>query len=209
MLDDLGLTLPKDHDIDMDDAVEAVVLKRKQNIIMRRAWGEKKLEDILGTLEDGVSYHVMSGGDIDSLSYLKHILNQQALTYCLLSTWCMGLDDVLQIDDWIKSGKIKRLDAYVGEIFPNSYSKEWLKLEEVVRESGGRVCVFRNHAKIFSGIGDVFAFAIESSANINTNPRTDNTTITLSLDLYKFYKDFYDGIKSFNKDFDDWVKYGE
>lgn len=52
-----------------------------------------------------------------------------------------------------------------------------------------------------------FAFAIESSANINTNPRTENTTITTGNDIFEFYKDFFDGIKSFRRDYDNWQKW--
>ncbi|MFP3153113.1 hypothetical protein LQZ18_01520 [Lachnospiraceae bacterium ZAX-1] len=48
---------------------------------------------------------------------------------------------------------------------------------------------------------------IESSANINTNPRTEQTVITLDTGLAKFYKDFYDGIISFERNFDDWKPY--
>jgi len=46
--------------------------------------------------------------------------------------------------------------------------------------------------------------AIESSANINTNPRTEQTVITVDTGLARFYKDFFDGIKSFERNFDDW-----
>lgn len=35
-----------------------------------------------------------------------------------------------------------------------------------------------------------------------------NTCITIDKELYLFYKDFFDGIKSFNRDFDEWIKYG-
>ena len=35
----------------------------------------------------------------------------------------MALDDVLQIREWVEKGKIIRLDAYCGEIFPGSYKK--------------------------------------------------------------------------------------
>lgn len=30
-----------------------------------------------------------------------------------------------------------------------------------------------------------------------TNPRTENGCITISNEIYKFYKDYFDGIKSF------------
>ena len=160
-----------------------------------------------GGLEIGTSYHVISGGDIDSLSFLQVVLNEQKLNYCLFSTWCMAMADIEMIEKWLCDKHIKKLDAYVGEIFPNSYGKEWEKLKDVMKRYGGRVCVFRNHAKIYAGTGSKFSFAIESSANINTNPRAENTCLTLSKELYGFYKDFFDGINSFNRDFDDWTPY--
>ncbi len=66
---------------------------------------------------------------------------------------------------------------------------------------------FRNHAKIFAGTGSKFDFSVESSANINTNPRTENATISISSELFHFYKDFFDGIKSFDRTFDEWEKW--
>ena len=60
-----------------------------------------------------------------------------------------------------------------------------------------RLCVFRNHSKIYAGEGDKFSFAIETSANINTNPRTEQGVITIDRGLYEFYKSYFDRIESF------------
>lgn len=181
-------------------------IKRKTQNLYRRAFSETQLLTLLDyNLEQGVTYHVISGGDIDSFSFLKHILRAQPLDYLLLSTWCMANDDVLQLSEWTTSGRIKRVDAYVGEIFPGSYRAAYAGLKDAVTPSGGRVCVFKNHSKIMAGIGPDYAFAVESSANINTNPRTENTAVTTDRELFIFYKQFFDGIKSFTKDFDDWT----
>lgn len=167
----------------------------------RRAYSEVELLDMMGhDFRDGESYHVISGGDIDSLSFLKVILRQQDLEYCLLSTWCMALADVDEIASWIREGKIKSMDCYVGEIFPGSYYAEYAKLKEVIHAIGGRVAVFRNHSKVYAGYGKKFAFAIESSANVNTNPRAENTCITIGKEIYAFYREYYDGIVSFMKE---------
>ena len=110
----------------------------------------------------------------------------------------MAGDDVLQVDEWLTAGKIKNLDAYVGEIFPNTYRSEWIKLNEIFnKHKCGRIAVFKNHSKIFAGYGDKFHFGIETSANINTNPRTENGCITIGEDIYEFYRSYFDGIKSF------------
>ncbi len=173
-------------------------LKRKANGTYRRAFSETQLLDIVDlNFEDGDSYHFITGGDVDALSYLKIILRQQDLDYLLFSTWCMAAEDIYQIKDWLEAGKIKKIDAYVGEIFPGTYKLEYNLLKPLIEEYGGRVCVFRNHSKIFAGYGDKFYFGIETSANINTNPRVENGCITIGKDIFTFYKNYYDEIISF------------
>jgi hypothetical protein len=180
------------------------VLKRHSRNTYRRAFSETQLLDLVEgedfAAEQGASYHFLTGGDVDGLSYLKIILRQQSLDYCLFSTWCMAAEDIYQIRDWLEAGRIKKLDAYVGEIFPNTYRLEYALLKTVVTEDVGRIAVFRNHAKIFAGVGQKFAFGIQTSANINTNPRVENGCITIGDDIYKFYKDFFDGIVTIVKE---------
>lgn len=174
--------------------------KRREKFTYRRAFSETQLLDIVikdFPFQDGDSYNFITGGDVDGLSYLKIVLRQQDIDHLLFSTWCMALEDVYQIEEWIMQGKLKKVDAYVGEIFPRSYSNEYRILKKVIQKSGGRVCVFRNHSKIFAGTGPLFAFGIQSSANINTNPRTENGCIQIGKEPYEFYKAYFEGIKSF------------
>ena len=179
----------------------ATVLKRHDRNIYRRAFSETQLLDLMydEDFTDGTSYHFITGGDVDSLSFLKVILRQQDLEHCIFSTWCMASEDIFQMQGWLEAGKIKRLDAYVGEIFPNSYNLEWRLLCPIIQKHGGRVAVFRNHAKIFAGYGDKFAFGFQGSANINTNPRAENGCITIGREIYEFYREYFDGIISFVK----------
>lgn len=174
---------------------------RSDKNIYRKAFSETQLLDVLGfDFKEGESYHTISAGDIDLLSFLKCVLRQQNLEHCLFSTWCMAQDDILQIEEWLIAGKIKTMDAYVGEIFKGSYSAEYDLLKPIIKKYNGRFVIFRNHAKIIAGYGDKFYFAVESSANINTNPRTENSCLTIAKGIYDFYKEYYDGIISFEKD---------
>ena len=167
--------------------------------LYRRAFSETQLLDAVGMeLKEGHSYHCLTGGDVDALSYLKVILRHQPLEYCLFSTWCMSAEDILMFESWLEKGLIKKLDAYVGEIFPNQYAIEHNMLKALFEKyKCGRIAVFKNHSKIFAGYGNKFHFGIETSANINTNPRTENGCITIDKGLYEFYRTFFDGIKSF------------
>lgn len=185
---------------------QAVAHKTRSRIHARRAKSEAVLAEILpATIETGDSWHVLSSGDIDSLSFLAHILRTHKMEYVAFSTWCMAMEDVRKIKEWLNDGIIGRVDAYVGEIFPNQYSDEYAALCETVRHAGGRVAVFRNHSKIFLCRAGLRYWVVESSANINTNPRTENTIITADEGLYQHHLAYFDGIHSFTRDFDDWA----
>ncbi len=177
-------------------------LERTQKNIYRRAYSETQLMDAVGyNFKDGESYHCITGGDVDALSYLKVVIRQQPLKYCLFSTWCMSAEDILQFEEWLEAKKILKLDAYLGEIFPRSYKVEWRMINNIFEKyKCGRIAVFKNHSKIFAGYGDKFSFGIETSANINTNPRTENGCITIGKDIYKFYKEYFDKIITIAKD---------
>ena len=172
----------------------------------RRAFSEVKMLEAMRyvKLENGVLYNFITAGDVDSLSYLKVVLNQHSLDYLLVSTWCMNAGDILQIQEWWEAGKFKKFDMHLGEIFPGSYKIEWQMIKKFYAEHPevGRATVFKNHSKIYAGANyeEAFYFGIQTSANINTNPRTEQGNITIDKGLFEFYKEYFDGINSFEKD---------
>lgn len=174
-LDDVGWGLPTKSVTDTDEkpkekamsshrrTTECIELSDK--FLYRRAYGEEQLLQQLGMtpLKDGHSYHCITGGNVDSLSYLKFILLHHDLDYCLFSTWCMAAEDILQFDEWLTSGKIKKLDAYVGEIFPTTYIVEWQMINALfAKHKCGRIVSFRNHSKIYAGWGGGFLLRLRN-----------------------------------------------
>lgn len=200
-------------EIEASDVVEGKKSKRRttacielsQRYEYRRAFSEVRMLEAMKhvVFKRGFSYNFITAGDVDSLSYLKCILNQHKLDYVLCSTWCMAAEDILQIQQWYDEARIKKIDLYVGEIFPNSYKIEWHMVKEFYKNNpeAGKVVVFKNHSKIYAGCNydEEFYFGIQTSANINTNPRTEQGSITIDKNMFDFYKDYFDGIKSFEK----------
>lgn len=126
--------------------------------LYRRAYGESKLFDILGIepLKYGTATHVLTGGDIDALSFLQYILKHQSLEWCIMSTWCLATQDILQIRQWVEQDKIKKLDTYVGEKVANADRVQWMQLNNLYSDHPhiGRLVAFKNHSKVFVGEGD-------------------------------------------------------
>lgn len=155
----------------------------------------------------GCIYHVMSAGDVDFLTFVRHVLRQQRAEYLLLSSWCFGVEDVAEIASWIDRGFVGRFDCYMGEIAQASYAKCQEELTTAAQKTGGRVGVFRNHSKVGVIFGERFDCVICSSANINTNPRAENTIITCDTETADFYKTYFDGIHPFNPTPNTWTPY--
>lgn len=187
----------------------ARVIATRGRYFERRIKSELALEDVMPWhFEQGAAYHCFSFGDVDALTYLRAIIKQQRVEYALLSTWCMAVTDVEEITKWIDHGDLGRIDFYVGEIFQASYAPVYIMLRDLVNRFGGRVAIFRNHSKVMAGFGERFDFAIESSANVNTNTRSEATVVTIDTDLARWYKaEIFDNIQSFNRDFDGWQPY--
>jgi len=168
---------------------------------MRRATSEAHLSELLPTtFTDGESWHVMSRGDIDSLSYLRHILNGVShLDHVLMSTWCIAKNDLTEISAWLEAGRIEQFDLYAGEIFPGSYGDEYEQFTKMCDVYGCRLVVAKNHSKITLCSNADTKLVVESSANVNTNPRIEQSTIHHNAALHAFYLEFFNGIKSIDK----------
>lgn len=123
-----------DFDLDFgseDIFAEEKTAQRKKSVavhrggkrnLTRKAASEAALEAALDWhFETGDCYHCFSFGDVDSMSYFKHVLRQQRVKYLALSTWCMAGEDVRDLAEWHRRGMIGRVDFFVGEIFKGSY----------------------------------------------------------------------------------------
>ena len=191
--------------VELDTEVSLRVLANMTGHKMRRIQSEIAMEQELPWhWEPNISYHCISSGDVDSLSYFRAAVKQQKIRYALLATWSMAAEDIRELRHWIKRGYIGRLDVYVGEMFLSAgRALERRELINLCRDSGGRLVIFRTHSKIMVIFGEKFDCVIEGSANINTNPRTEQMVITVNSELAKFYKEYFDEIKSFERNFDE------
>ena len=199
----------KERAEDQNTGNETRVFRSMSRNFERRVKSELFLENVLPWhFSPGEAYHCFSFGDVDALTYLRAILKQQPLEYVCLSTFSMALTDAETLLKWQRGGLIGRLDLYLGEIFDSKFAEVYNTLREAVALMGGRVAVFRNHSKVMAGFGERCDFSVEGSANLNSNPRCEQTVITVDEGVARFYKEeIFDKIHSFNNDFADWKPY--
>ena len=182
-----------------EETKKAVAIARRKNrTVLRRAKSEEHLAEIMPAIENDTSYHVISHGDIDSMSFLVHLLKTSGpIDRLMISTWCMAMPDIEEIAVALRTKMVGHCHFCVGEIFPGQYGDEYEAIRMLESEGLARVTVAKNHSKVMLGAapGRDWHFVVESSANANTNPRIEQTAIHTSRDLYEFYAEFYDGLK--------------
>ena len=185
------------------DQAKARAQKVRSRVQMRRANAEKTLEEILPhRFEAGDSWHVISRGDIDALSYLRHALTGVShFDHVLMSTWCIAKADLEEITAWLDAGRIDFFELYAGEIFPNQYGDEYEQMLRMCETYGARIVVAKNHSKVTLAANheEGYYLAMESSANVNTNPRIEQTAIHCNAELHGFYLEFFHGIQSIDR----------
>lgn len=201
-LDDIFKDKPEKPKDEIKPNAKAYSHRMSRRAIPRKLASEAAAENMLPWhFENGMMYHCFSFGDVDSLTYLKIVARQQKLKFVLLSTWCMSGDDIQTLEQWHDRGIMERCDMYVGEIFKGSYPEAYEEAQKAIAKWNGRLVTFRNHSKIMAVKGERFDVLIESSANVNTNPRSENTVLTVDSDLVDWYINLFADITPFNKDY--------
>lgn len=196
--DSIKEKIRKSKIVDVKSGTTAI--KRKNRHLTRRAKSEEVLRSVLPDYVDtGDSYHVMSSGDVDSMSFMTFYMVNYTFDDVLISTWVIADSDIDNLIDLMKNGRIKKLKLCLGEIYPGTYPAEYSRLLKMRDEFNFQMVVARNHSKIMLMKNSDMDLVIESSANVNTNPRMEQTAIHNDKGLYDFYNEFFAGVKSIDR----------
>lgn len=196
--DSIKEKIRKSKIVDVKSGTTAI--KRRNRHLTRRAKSEEVLRSVLPDYVDtGDSYHVMSSGDVDSMSFMTFYMVNYTFDDVLISTWVIADSDIDNLIDLMKNGRIKKLKLCLGEIYPGTYPAEYSRLLKMRDEFNFQMVVARNHSKIMLMKNSDMDLVIESSANVNTNPRMEQTAIHNDKGLYDFYNEFFAGVKSIDR----------
>lgn len=182
---------------------KARALRTSSRNVVRRAKAEAELAALLPPrIVNGDAWHVISHGNIDALSYLRHLLQDTYFDFVGVSTWCIARPDLEEISAWLDAGRIDRFALYAGEIFRNQYGDEYEMVMRMREDYGVHFAMAKNHSKVTFACNeaDGYFVVVESSANVNTNPRIEQACVTASRELFEFYREFFAGIKNIDKD---------
>jgi hypothetical protein len=188
----------------------SVAVKAKARQHARFASADQQLASMLpARFKGGEVWHVLSNGDIDALSYVKHIMAGERFEAVLLSCWAISRPAIEFLQAEFTAARVKRIDAYVGDIMPRDRPELHHMLCSLVQAAAGRVVPFKNHSKLWIFLGSRRrAVVMQTSANPNYNKRVEQTVITANAALAGVYKAWFDALAIPAPTFPNWTPHG-
>lgn len=170
------------------------MLEIPDKALWRKAYGVEQFLDCLRfePPKPGHSIHVITGGNVDMICYLKYLLlHYQHMNRVVVTTWCLGGSEILMLEQWHKEGRIDLYDMYTGEHCKQQYKVEWAKLERM-KDAGivRRLVCSTIHCKLILCDTGREKVVVETSSNFNMNPRIEQGCITMNDELFDFYDSY-------------------
>ena len=187
---DPSLVIPDDPS---DKPEVESVRRRIGRVETRLANGTEALKAVLpSTIHVGESWHVITRGDVDMLSFIKHLLSgAEYLDFLLISTWRVSHGSLEELHRWLDTGIVDRFDLVIDPRFPRLGPTEYTVASQLTTDYGGRIVLARNHSKVALLRNARTKLVIETSANCNPNMRIEQTAVHHSPELFDFYADFF------------------
>ena len=135
-------------------------------------------------------------GGVASLSFIKWVADHEIIEELQASTLRVGPKQYRYLDMMAKAGRLgsvriitstmqRDMDAKRG---PN-YAKEFHK---IASRHGWDVAVVNNHSKIILMRTQSAHYVLETSSNLNENPKIEQYSFENNRELYEFYSHFFD-----------------
>lgn len=164
--------------------------KRKQFNMIRSV---AELGKLMDGLPDDECFKFLSDGGFSSVSFVKFVANHTAIKELTASTLRVGKKELQQMDFMYKAGRLKAANFIIGSVMKND-SKAGLKygyydnFESVCKKNGWRYAASNNHSKVILFDTDAGKYVLETSSNLNENPKMEQFSFEKDAALFEFYR---------------------
>ena len=157
-----------------------------------------EIEELTQTLPEDECFKFLSAGGFSSISFIKFIADRAKINFMFASTLRIGRKHLWVLDELHRVGKLGICEFVVGSIMQNdnetgkSY-KYYDDLEKVCKINGWGLKVSNNHSKVLLFDTSAGKFVIETSSNLNENPKSEQFSFEKDAKLYEFYLNAFRG----------------
>lgn len=156
---------------------------------------ERLLNFTLPTKDECIKLISYDGG-FSSISFIAYVAERERISKLTASTLRVGEKQFRALNELRASGKLDDASFYIGSIM-----KEDAKLiddydyfthfEKACADNGWKMNVINNHSKLILMRTQNNWYVLETSSNLNENPKIEQYSLENDETLYKFYDEFF------------------
>lgn len=146
---------------------------------------------------DDEVYKIVTDGGFSSISFVKYIAEHCHVNDFYASSFRIGKKELRIINGLFQSGAIDMCHFAVGTLMAND--SEAVKRYRYYEDFKGlcdandwEYMVVNNHSKLLLFDTDCGKFVIETSSNLNENPKVEQFSFEKNAELFDFYKTVFD-----------------
>lgn len=161
----------------------------------------KILENELGELPKNEIYKVIGlTGGIASISFVKWVTNYETIEYLTASTLRIGEKHFNYLAQLAQTGKMKHAKFFVSTMMTDIEAKQKgqkynyaRRFNKCADKHNWEVVTINNHSKIILMKTDKCNYyVLETTANLNENPKIEQFSFSNDKTLYDYYTEFFD-----------------
>ena len=147
---------------------------------------------------DAEIYKIMSlGGLIASASFIKYVADKEPIEELTASTLRIGEKQFRYIFSLAQHKRVKLCRFFTSTLQKQTDKKSakynyFQEFERICRDKGWKNIVVNNHSKIILMRTKSNYYVLETSSNLNENPKIEQYSFENSEELYRFYYHFFD-----------------
>jgi len=172
-----------------------VFVRKKKPTAKRLIRDARRAETAAAAVADfstDVTIHGLTKGQFSLIDLMNALIEHAGSVSVDISTWTAAKTDVTTVCEWLRSGRVTSSRWLVDLTF----QRRTPELATLIRDLFGPDCirVAQNHCKLAVLRNAKWAVVIQTSMNLNFNPRFENFTVAHDPELAKFYGTIFDEV---------------
>lgn len=183
------------------------ILKSKKRETFCMNDGNRAINELTGGRlpAPGECYKFISlTGGFASVHFIKVVAENEPIEELTASTLRVGEKQFTYLSKLCDRGRLQKATFFVGSIMKEDTNKEldkydyFTKFAEVSERHGWESVVTNNHSKVILMRTAKNHYVLESSSNLNENPKIEQYSFENCAELYEFYHKFFNALKTVN-----------
>lgn len=137
-------------------------------------------------------------GGVASLSFIAWVAKNEQILELSASTLRIGPKQYQYLNALAKSGKLKNarfLTSSMQKEMDTKHGRNYAReFKTIADRNGWNMIVANNHSKIILMRTETAHYVLETSSNLNENPKIEQYSFENSKEVYDFYNHFFDCI---------------